>query len=247
MPEFDFSTERVYTHDGEVIRQIQTKARKPVLPILIKGSTSTEYLENERRLLYAMSPKRGDGALKVYTVDDKTRVLTCRMLEAPISDGHDTGLYTASNAIKGPTQWRKFPVTFFVPNPFYYDPLENDVYVDGVSLTVPIGLYNAGDDVAWPIWSIAGPMTSVGIYNETTGKSMYITLTLTSDVRLYIDSRPLLRSTLQNHTTKKESSLSTGSTRFPLESGHNEIHCEFAGSSTGTSLRARWVNRYLGV
>ena len=221
------------------MRQVRAKARKPVLPVLVKGSSSSEFLDNIRLLLYAMNPKRGKGALKVYTADGKTRILPCYMADAPIKESRETGIYTAD---KG-AQWRMFPVTFYVPYPFYWDPTENDVYVDDTALEYPFALYNAGDIDAWPIWSITGA-NSCEIVNKTTNKRIYADLTLDTEC-LYIDTRPLLRSALIDHTDIADPYLSTDSKWFALVPGYNKIHV--TDPTSVTSVRIRWVNNYLGV
>ena len=245
MPDFDFTTERVYSLDGELIRGVSTKPRKVVMPLMVRGSTSTEFMQNLRTLLYAMNPKRGFGHIKVYTVDGKTRALPCRFLESPIVDSASTGKYTASTVAS--KEWRKFPITLYVPNPYWYDLSEKEVKVSYTSLGYPLKLTNDGDTLAYPIWSIGGPMNFVEVYNETTGKLIYLTLTMASYDTLYIDTRPLMKGILLNHSTNEFAKLSTDSTLYPFVPGANKINITMSAATTYSEIRVRWIEYYLGV
>jgi Siphovirus-type tail component, C-terminal domain len=261
MPEFEFASDRVYRVDGEVVRQVTTKARKPVLPMFVKGRTTSEFFNNMRIILNAMNPKRGEGALKVYTADGKTRVLNCRLYEAPIQETADTGRYNPRpTREKGDFQWRMFPITFFAADPHWYDPLEREAYWGMSSgagyydLTSPIVLHNEGDVNTWPIWAITGKCSVFTIRNLTTGKFISATIALTDSgsvgCRLYIDTRPLINTVRLDHITNKFNSTSTGSNLFPLVPGANVVQASFSGLTSGTSkasIRVRWVNRYQGL
>lgn len=267
MPEFTYSTDRIYTYDGDIVRDVNTNGRKLILPVLVKANTATEFLEKIRLLMYAMNPLRGAGKLKTYTADGKTRMMNCYLFDSPVKEAQDTGFFDGSSSMRrGPVQWRRFPITLYAPEPFWYDPLENEVYIDNVATMDlchaateeyggPFSLYNSGDVNAWPIWSVDGPFIdngtagSVRIDNDTTGKHILVVYSLVEGSKIYIDTRPLTRSVTVNHATSIQSSMSIASRFFPLTPGNNTISVKTTGTSASTdvSLRVRWVDRYLGV
>jgi phage-related protein len=246
MPPFSYTSESIYGISGTVRRSTQLKERSTTYPLLVWGEDRDDVHVNLRKLLYATNPLRGQGRLQVITNDDKTFVLNCYLDSMPLPETAETiGI-----------NFQLLAATFVSHDVYWWDPVENDVFVDnvgGYDLRAPFSLYNAGDAEAWPIWTITGPMTytsptpALTLKNETIGEQMVISLSLAASNRLYIDTRPLIGTVLKNHNTDEMTTFSADSTPFSLVPGFNKISTSFVGDTSGTSVRARWVNRYLGV
>ena len=241
MPPFGYTSETIYGVQGTVRRGTQLKERSTSYPLLVYGEDPDEVRKNLRNLLYATNPLRGKGNLKVATNDDRTFFLNCYLDAISLPENADTAGWSNGKA------FQLLAATFISHDSLWWDPLENDVYIDGSDLSSSFTLYNAGDVEAWPIWSLAGAWSTALIYNETTGKQLYSTFGVPSTLVMYIDTRPLIRTVNTEHTTNRMSSLSVDSTLFSLAPGVNQIGATFTGTSATTSLRVRWVNRYLGV
>ena len=242
MPQFAYTAESIYSIQGSVRRGTTLKDRTLTLPMLVFGEDQDDVRANIRSLMDATNPLRGMGRVQCVTNDDKTFILDSYLDGMPMPENPD------SIGVSNGMTFRLFVATFVSHAVVWWNPIEHDVQIDYSTLDLPLALNNEGDLEAWPIWTISGPMTSVQIGNYTTGDYMAATLTLTAGQRVYIDSRESLRTVLQDHVTDVESSFSTDSDCFfPLVRGKNDIGIDFAGNSTATSLRVRWVDRYLGV
>jgi phage-related protein len=241
MPPFSYTSESIYGVQGTVRRGTQLKERSTAYPLMVYGEDPDDVRENINKLLYATNPLRGPGKLKVATNDGKTRLLNCYLDAVTLPENDDTAGWSNGRA------FQLLGATFISHDSLWLDPLENDVYVDSSDLSSPFTLYNAGDVEAWPIWSLTGAWTTALVYNETTGKQLYITFGLPSIAVMYVDTRPLINTVNTTHVTNRFSNLSTDSTLFSLAPGFNQIDVALTGTSGTTSIRVRWVNRYLGV
>jgi hypothetical protein len=246
MPPYNYTSEYVYTYPGQVLRIKQTAPRVIDLPIKVMGSSIENVRENLRALNNAFSYDLGSGKLKVVTADGKTR-----MINLYYSDG--MGFQETSDTAY-PSVFYMFSPEFTAFDPYWYDPLENEVWLNATageigesSINSKITLYNEGDVPAWPVWSLTGAFTECEIQNLTTGALFDLQETVPTSQRVYLDTRPGNHNVLRNHVTVDYGNLTTDSKLFPLVPGPNEIVPIFTNSDANTELRVRWVNKYLGV
>jgi len=246
MPPYQYTSEPVYTYPGEVLRIKLTKPREIDLPITVLGKDLEGVRENLRALNAAFSYDLGSAKLKVVSPDGKVRMINCYYSEG-------MGFQETSDTAY-PSVFYAFLPIFTAFDPYWYDPMENEVFLNAIagetgisSINSKITLYNDGDVPAWPVWSLTGAFSEVEVQNITTGSLFDLQEALPTMQRVYIDTRPGNRDVLRNHITVDFGSLSTDSQLFPLTPGPNEIVPVFSNSDSNTELRVRWVNKYLGV
>lgn len=245
MPPYQYTSEAVYTYPGEVLRIKLTKPREIDLPITVLGHDVDSVRENLRRLNAAFSYDLGSAKIKVVAPDGKVRMINCYYSEG-------MGFQETSDAAFPSTFYIFLPV-FTAFDPYWYDPLENEVFLNAQSgemsgnINSKITLYNAGDVPAWPVWSLTGAFTECEVQNLTTGAFFDLEERLPPSQQVYIDTRPGNRDVLRNHQTVDFGNLTTDSQLFSLSPGPNEIVPIFTDSDSNTELRVRWVNKYLGV
>ena len=243
MPPFEFVSDAVYNYPGEVVRSRKTKPRQVTIPIIVMGANSADLRANLRFLTNAFGQMFDVGKLKVVTDDARTYMLNCYFSSGmTLEESYDTG---------DSRTWRIFDATFTAYDPYWFNPVENDVSWWGplTGLAGDHTVYNNGDVDAWPIWTITGPCTNVVITQQDTDDYISITYSLSNYWSfIYVDTRPLNRSVLWNHNTNIFSSVNVGSRLFPLVPGANTINIAFTQTyNPNTWASCRWVDRYYGV
>ena len=244
MPPFEIVSYVQYKGVGDSVRMRTTKAREVVIPLMVSGTSVTDFRNNMRMLTDAFDPMRGDGFLKVITPDSKTLLLKCH---------YKDGMTMPEDTDTGGCTFRKFVITFLAHEPIWFNALENERLWYGDYVDYVQDINNAGDVDTWPIWELSGSVagvTAITIKNISTGDHFTVTLGTshihTSD-HLYVDTRPNTVAVLKNHVTNEWDKVSTTSLLFPLIPGVNQISLTVTGNDSGTYIKCRWVDRYYGV
>lgn len=115
------------------------------------------------------------------------------------------------------------------------------------SLFASLTVANDGDVVAWPIWTIEGPGSSISIRNQSTGAILSLTgVSLLAGESIQIDTRPNRRS-ITKAGVNLFPYLSSTSTLWSLQRGDNGIQVEMGGTTDASRTTLRFTERYLGV
>jgi len=248
MPPFEMVSDEVYAVPGDYVRLRKTKTREITLPIIVYGTSASDFLTNIRMLTDAFDPSKGDGVIRVDTNDSpsKTFLLTCHFSSGmSFPETYDTGNCT----------FRKFVATLQSHDVFWWNAVENEtLWAGDLASHFYHTVTNSGDVDTYPIWDINGSATTVTavlVANYTTGKWFNFTnmgghLIIVYD-HMIVDTRPGKRSATINHTTNVFDHMDSYSTLFPLVPGVNKIFIETTGGTLDTYAKCRWRDMYYGV
>lgn len=253
MPTFDFTDDDVPGQDGSRTRQVRTRPREVVLgPLVIAQPDEAALRVWLRALARRLNPKRGEGTLRVTTVDGVTRTLQCRYtggFEGDQANGNtsdnvwivalafrmtdpyfrDLSPTTRSFSISAPTQW--FPIF----------PLR----LSGDTVMGTITVDNDGDDDAYPIWTVHGPATALTLTNLTTGETLSLPYTLGSTDVLQIDTRPFIKTLTLADGTSLYGGLDQPSSLWSLPAGVSELSVELPGADVTSYVSLSYQRRWL--
>src|SRR5699024_5601860 len=198
MPPRDRYTSQYAGVAGSRSRGGRTAEREVFWPLAVWEESGTQaWLEYDAAWWASLNP-RGTGVWRVTRPNGQGRVLTCR----PTGAGGK-----AWDAAPGMQGWTKYGVYLMAEDPFWYGPeiksplwtsAEPIDFIDSVTLGPPYhpgsattidsaSLTNPGDEVAWPTWTVTGPVDSVQVSSE--GHSIGYGSLIEGDV-LVIDTDP---------------------------------------------------------
>jgi hypothetical protein len=253
MPTYTFTSQKMFTYPGEVLRNVSVNKREITLPITVYGTSAENLRANLRALQGYFDPMQGQGTLKWVSDDVSpiTRQLDCR---------YESGMEFLESPDTGNYKTRIFTPVFIAHSPYWYDPTQVQTRLIGGSNTVT----NSGDVDTWPLIICTGPVNDLVLMNNTTGKTIEWDppngAFLLGDA-LYINCVPGSRSCCVNGTTCVSTlpwpSVYTGragylltptsTLNFNLVPGDNSITVTAGGSSGQTMLYFRHYNQYNGI
>jgi len=251
MPIQPAAEQRPYRQGVIIIGKHYTAPRQMDIVMTVTHDSHADLVTYVRSLARNASPHKDPamlGALKVLTPDGLYRQIDCWLSEFP------------DPKWDGPVSCDLTP-SFWAPDPFFYDPTEqtqtfglanpgglafpvdtSSGWVFSASdVDVEVSLVNDGDVETWPTIRVNGPGDNPSIVNETTGKTIAITQSLTAGE--YVDIDMDAATITKNGTTNVISSMSASSVFWPMARGENLIHVTMANVTTG-SIIVNWYNRY---
>ncbi|MFJ6566652.1 phage distal tail protein [Streptomyces sp. NPDC091292] len=262
MPGYQFSTDESPGIDGYALRDVRANGKEIILPVAFWANDSrAAYLQRRRAFINSLNPKRGVGTLILTQPDGDTR-----SVGAYYADGleGDESLDAAGE------RWCINAITFGVPSPYWTGAPVTHNWKAGSSaeffpvLPLIVGdsqvlgeviVLNPGDDVAYPVWTVKGPATSITLTNTITmaeggvtgtmTRTLALTRSITGADTIVIDTRERRQTALLNGTTNLWPDLSDASELWPLEEGDNALNLLVAGSTSATSVSMTYQPRYL--
>ncbi|MEV4041418.1 phage tail family protein [Streptomyces sp. NPDC049744] len=252
MPEYQVATDESPGIDGYEVRDVRAQGKTITLPIAFWANDSRQaYKARRRALINSLNPKRGVGVLTLTEPDGATR---------SIGAYYTGGLEGDESLDAAGERWCINALTFGVPSPYWTGAEVSHGFVAGSDaeffpvLPVQVGdsqvlgevtVDNVGDDVAYPVWTIKGPATSVTLTNHTTGQEITLTRTITGTDTIVIDTRERRQTALLNGVTNLWPDLSDDSELWPLQEGGNHLNLVVDGSTSATSVTLTYQPRYL--
>lgn len=114
---------------------------------------------------------------------------------------------------------------------------------DPASLTT---ITNPGDEEAWPVWTITGPMTQLRAWNVTLGTRFALTYSLGVQQTITITTAvPTVRGPGDSNLSKHIDWFNAAGTElWPLTDGANTVGLEVDGAGTTTKVRMEFTPRY---
>lgn len=244
---------------GEEVRFIRSNPRRITWPLHIWGDSHAQFLTRYRNLqrAFTLTSHRGaPGTLTLFRYDEDGVITEGRQIEAYYEEGFDIA--------GGQGQSFANPVlTLFCPDGYWRDitPVQLDLsYRQGAPFLVPYptvspsgisgqyALYNAGEVDAWPLWQIAGPMTSLTATNSSVSGGLAFTLgyPLQADETAVVDLTKPNRPMLYNASGDTLSSYLDwpGASLWPLASGENRIDVQMAGAGPTSHITLTFQPRY---
>ncbi|MYU24638.1 phage tail family protein [Streptomyces sp. SID8352] len=252
MPGYQFITDESPGIDGYELRDARAEGKEITLPIAFWASDSrAAYKERRRKLINSLNPKRGVGALTLIEPDGATR---------SIGAYYRSGLEGDESLDAAGERWCINALTFGCPSPYWIGGAVTHAWKAGTSavffpvLPLQVGdsqvlgevtVTNPGDDVAFPVWTIQGPATKVTLTNQTFGRAIVLTRTITGADEIVIDTRERRQTALLNGSINLWPDLSTASELWPLDEGENKLNLVVDGSTALTSVSMTYQPRYL--
>ncbi|MFJ6729364.1 phage distal tail protein [Streptomyces sp. NPDC091281] len=252
MPAFAFTTDETPGVDGYALRDVRATGKEIVLPLAIFSNDSrTAYKTRRRAFIKSLNPKRGVGTLTLTEPDGATRSI----------DAYYTGGIEGDEALDAAGErWCINAITFGCPSPFWVGDTVTQTWkistggdfypvlplaVGDSQVLGAITVDNAGDDDAYPIWTIQGPATSITLTNDTSGQTLVLTRTITGTDTIVIDCRDRQQTALLNSLTNLWPDLSDASELWALQEGINDLNLTVAGATSATSVSMTYQPRYL--
>lgn len=242
---------------GQREKYVQVGANQIKVPLVIFAPDEGTLAQVRRALKWAMNPTRGVGILRSTAADGAVRDLNCRLTDGlrgdeTLDSNRGAGwtfvglIFDASDPYWYDSQFTTLnfstaaPVNFFA-NPFL--PLQ----ISSSGILSNFSVYNSGDALTWPVWTITGPTTGITLTNNTTGESLVSTLTLTGGQSLTIDTRPYIKTVTRDNGSNQFSTISTSSSLWALQTGNTSVSVTLAGTTGASSLQLQYKQRYEGV
>jgi hypothetical protein len=241
---------------GGRFKYVNVGVRDVRLPLMVNANTEPALDGARRALRSAMNPLYGQGTLRHVSQDGQTRDLNCYVVAG--MEGDDT------QQNRGPG-WIFFDLRLKALDPYWYDTNYTTIAFTNAAAVnflgnpfLPIklsssGIFtsfsvsNTGDVEAWPLWTIVGPAVNPTLTNNTTGKSIALTISLTVGQSLTIDTRPGFKTITRENGSNQFSAASPASSLWSLARGLNTITLSVTGSSGASQLQLQYKQRYEGV
>jgi len=255
----DMPTYQVYADespeiDGNFIRQVRAQARTLMLPIAVFSDVSrADFLQRKRNLRRSLNPKLGSGTLTVTETDGTSRSIPAR---------YQSGAEGDESVDSGGMRSQVLALTFTCPSPFWLgEPVHQEFQVAQTGAFFPllplrlgdsqvlgdVVITNDGDDVAYPVWTVKGPATSVVLTNVTTGASLTLNHSLGTGDTAVIDTRERVQTVLLNGSTNLWPNIASGSSLWGLEPSDNEVALTLAGATGDSLMSLDFQPRYLSA
>jgi phage-related protein len=225
-------------------------ARNVDLPVAVQGTSGSDLSSNMRSLSRALNARNGTGRLQV-TRDGATRYLNCRY-----SGGLDNAEVINSLA-------RKSVLTFAAADPYWYGATQEIDQAQQTGANVgffplfplqliasqvfaDITIANNGDVEAWPVWTISGPGDTLEMTNQRTGLTLGLDLDLAVDEYVVIDSRPLVKTILDDAGNNMYPMLRTGQKYlWSLLPGDNNVSINLNGATGDSLVHVEFTERHV--
>lgn len=251
-PPVEFSTEQVPFEAGSRVRQVRIGDREVAVPVLVACDSPEDLVVRLRDLTVHMAPTRGRGSLRDAT---SGRQLPCY---------YAGGLEVVEGFNSATIGWARAVVVFRAFDPFWEDDADT-VRVfslgDDLDPLIPYPPYtlvsdtvgatptvdNDGDVDAWPVWTVVGPADQVALENVTTGATLTVDRPLTAAEWLRIDTRPGVKTIVDQDGVNRFGDRVAGSQLWPLVEGPQDLQILLGGVEAGLSrvelsYRRRWLS-----
>lgn len=258
----------VFNRPGQILEQATFDVRTITLHVAILGESLDAFTNVYSFLASQFNPLQGFGALRCTRDDGSSRDVPCIYaggLEGTVPIGMDREF-----PVGIPLEiWAECDLQFTAYDPYFLDSAVTTITYGkaGTSLWFPLDLAggldlassgifdittitNAGDDIAWPIWIIDGPVNNPAFINLSTGAIIDLSagggLTLTAGERIVVDTGAgTITLTTQTGTFNAWPALTPQSDLWPLLGGDNQVQVVAAGADASSNVRVTYRLRWL--
>lgn len=250
-PQYELVTDPI-ARGGAHLRFVRAEPARINWPLYVWGDTHDEFVANWRtiRRAFLLSLHRGEpGVLRV----SRPSGTGAREIEAFYEEGFSGE--AGQNWVSA-----KPVVSLWCPDGYWRDVEDTSLpftYGEGTSFFAPypqvsasqvLGsttVNNPGEVVAWPRWTVTGPMVALTAINDTTGQSFELTYTLAAGQTITIDTN-----SPQITGPSGENLVSAlnwpAAYLWPLVTGDNEVQFNVSGAEAGTGVELVFRARYEG-
>lgn len=254
-PSMRFTLATVPLQPGQRFRQVQHGLAEVALPIVFWPASATALRTLLRAWARLLDPVRGDGALRVTAPGGDQRELVCRyseglerLVEDDVSDFYGHARCVLHFIAEQPywqdvsdtvASWSVTTAATFFPI-FPLRLSASEVFAD-VTVT------NDGDVIAWPVWTVTGPGSSLILRNLTSGELLSLPTTLAAGETVTIDTRPGHKTVTLQDGSNLFGSLSSDSTLWSLAVGVNAVRIEISATTPASLVALNWRRRWLSA
>lgn len=209
------------------------------LTAVFSGSIKHSTESNRRAKIDELRSKlhsilRADGTLKWTPTGMTQRQRTCRLFDGP------------DIPAEAGTILKPFQFSLFCEDPLAYSVTEDNsgtITCNGAAVNVT----NDGDVPTYPKLRVYGTVTDAILKNNTTGKSLKLTGTITDPAYVEVDTNPLRRTILKNDGTVMTSMYTPAvSEMWSLSPGVNAVEFDGTSPSGAVKLVAYWRDAWAG-
>lgn len=245
--------------DGSEIQSVRYGARTINDTVHINGSSRRDMYEKRKRLMSLLSPARGEGMLYYYNNAGAWRI---RALPRIVEPQGRIGNFS------------KCRISFYCANPYWQElkPVKLSVfaskdagflmgsYVDerGMFFAAPDKMsvvYNASSEYVPVNIVIHGPFNTVNgfatIKNETTGKYITLSQSISSDDTLTISTKPGNITVTLKHDGEDGDGFTyiypDSDLSFDLAPGQNNIIIDCNADDVTSEISLEYIRRYIGL
>lgn len=239
------------TWDGGLVRDVRYAPREVFLPVQLIAADTDTMRSRVRTLAALTDPKRGAVTLTAQHADGTTRTI----------DGYLSQPFGEATAAGEALHWRRFGLVLTCPDPFWsgaqrsltfsagadaeflsdtYLPVQvNDSQVLGA-----VTISNEGDADAYAVWTVTGPCDDITVTTGTAEWSVPAGLT-DSEVLTVTTTRGAQAVTVNG--TPAWGRLAAGAELAPLAPGDNDVTITATATTTASTVRVAWQERWLTV
>ena len=251
-------TTDVLPRGGARLRHVQPQPRTILWPVHVEQDTHQHFIDVWRQLGRAWTDtlRYGPGVLDIARPDGRRRQIRVRYQDGWQGLGQPgTGL-----------NWDRAVVSLLAEDPYFYDPVPTvqtrsfggasadflSPYPQ-VSNSQVLGdtiVSNPGDVMAWPVWTITGPATSVTITNTDTGEAFTINPSATAIGHGNLLAGETVTVTTDPPAVRFGTDNWSGALDWPTASlwglppGDTAVNFNLAGASAGSSVSLAFNARY---
>ncbi|MFF4215426.1 phage tail family protein [Streptomyces nondiastaticus] len=240
--------------DGSIYRSARAAAREVMLPVYLYGVDRGSLKELKRKLISALSPKRGHCVLKFVEADSQVRKLYCY---------YKDGLQGNESQDNAGFRWIKYGIQLTAFDPYFYG---DDLQVAewnlnqgqgflrtdkglfplrlsrGILADQQIPVINPGEVEAWPVWQIRGPVRAFRLTSPD-GQAFGITApgestdAVAAGRVLTVDTRPGRKTLVDDQGKNYWPLLDPGPSLRPIEPGKSAVDVRLTAGNGPASLR----------
>jgi len=250
-PPYEIVTDPL-SRGGVRVRFVRAEPARLTWPLHVWGETHQQFIDRWRALrgAFLSTLHRGvPGTLRVARPDG-----SAREIQAYYEDGF-TGLAGQNWLSASPV------LTLLCPDPYWRDitdtvlPFSYGLATNylapypQVSSSQVLGattVNNPGEVVAWPQWTVTGPMAALAALNNTTGQQFELTYALAAGQTITITTE---EPTVRGPSGENLVSALNWPTAYlwPLLAGDNDVEFNVSGAGVGTAVSLSFRARYEGA
>lgn len=238
--------------DGQILRGVVADMRAITIPIYVEALTRADLRARVRTIAAQLDPRSGDGTLRMMEADGSTRQIACRY----------TGGLTGDESVSvSGMHFRMMVLSFTAYDPFWSDlqstsqtwPLGGGSFVFPFLLPLVLSpsavlgnvvITNDGDEPAYPVWVITGPMTAVTLTNSTYSEAFTIARTLTAGETITVNCDPSQLTIVDNASANQWPNVGANPVLWTLRPGDNAVDLALTGGATGSSIAMEYTRRW---
>lgn len=250
-PPYKIDTQAYAGVDGVELTAVNVDARTVGLDLKVEADDVATLRARVRALVRAFRPGAGDGTLAVTDEDGLTLSIGLRY----------TGGLEGADERRNDYAWRAV-ATFTATDPWFYGddevlpallPPSRGFFpifpfrFPPTAINVRASVTNAGDEDAWPTWTVTGPGTAPTLTNNTTGAVIALKTVLTAGQSLTIVTRRNYQAVTRNDGVNLFGDLTSDPALWALVPGDNDVTVTMTGATGTSAIVAAYRPRYAGL